>query len=97
MVHRSLLEAQILRPLQWFGLLEGREEKSDTGHFTSRHLYTRLPYSTAFFHSRFGSRAQMLYDTEKATMRGGSMLPSSTLTMPADVRRHYRRRPAYVR
>jgi hypothetical protein len=35
------IEAQILRPLQWFGLLEYREEKTDTGHGTSRHLYPK--------------------------------------------------------
>jgi hypothetical protein len=32
------MEAQILRPLQWFGLLEHREEKTDLGDLTNRHL-----------------------------------------------------------
>ena len=35
------MEAQILRPLQWFGLLEHREEKSDAGSFVRQHLYRK--------------------------------------------------------
>ena len=35
------MEAQILRPLQWFGLLEHREEKSDTGSFARQHFYRK--------------------------------------------------------
>ena len=35
------MEAQILRPLQWFGLLEHREEKTDNGDFTNRHFYRK--------------------------------------------------------
>lgn len=35
------MEAQILRPLQWFGLLEHREEKDGTGTFSRRHLYRK--------------------------------------------------------
>jgi hypothetical protein len=35
------MEAQILRPLLWFGLLEHREEKTDPGHFDRRHFYRK--------------------------------------------------------
>ena len=35
------MEAQILRPLQWFGLLEHREDEKDPGHFGRRHLYRK--------------------------------------------------------
>jgi hypothetical protein len=35
------MEAQILRPLLWFGLLEHREDEEDAGHFGRRHLYRK--------------------------------------------------------
>ena len=35
------VEAQILRPLQWFGLLEHREEKDGAGTFSRRHFYRK--------------------------------------------------------
>jgi hypothetical protein len=35
------MEAQILRPLVWFGLLEHREENTDSDHFGRRHLYRK--------------------------------------------------------
>ena len=35
------MEARILRPLQWFGLLEHREDETDTGRFGRRHLYRK--------------------------------------------------------
>jgi hypothetical protein len=35
------IEAQILRPLQWFGLLEHREEKIDTSTFAKGHFYRK--------------------------------------------------------
>jgi len=35
------MEAQILRPLQWFGLLEHREEKADSGSFARQHFYRK--------------------------------------------------------
>lgn len=35
------MEAQILRPLQWFGLLEHKVEKIDGDEFASRHLYRK--------------------------------------------------------
>lgn len=35
------MEAQILRPLQWFGLLEHREEKADTGNLARQHFYRK--------------------------------------------------------
>jgi hypothetical protein len=35
------MEAQILRPLQWFGLLEHRDEKIDPSRFETRHLYRK--------------------------------------------------------
>ena len=35
------MEAQILRPLLWFGLLEHREEEKDPGHFGRQHLYRK--------------------------------------------------------
>ena len=35
------MEAQILRPLLWFGLLDHKEEKDDTNHLTSLHLYRK--------------------------------------------------------
>jgi hypothetical protein len=35
------MEAQILRPLLWFGLLEHREENTDSDRFGSRHLYRK--------------------------------------------------------
>ena len=35
------MEAQILRPLLWFGLLEHREDEKDPGYFGRRHLYRK--------------------------------------------------------
>jgi hypothetical protein len=35
------MEAQILRPLCWFGILEHREEKTGTGHFERWHFYRK--------------------------------------------------------
>ena len=35
------MEAQILRPLLWFGLLEHREENTDSDQFGRRHLYRK--------------------------------------------------------
>jgi hypothetical protein len=35
------MEARILRPLQWFGLLEHREENTDGDRFGRRHLYRK--------------------------------------------------------
>jgi hypothetical protein len=35
------MEAQILRPLLWFGLLEYRDEKTDSNRFETRHLYRK--------------------------------------------------------
>jgi hypothetical protein len=35
------MEAQMLRPLQWFGLLEHREVKSDTDMFAQQHFYRK--------------------------------------------------------
>jgi hypothetical protein len=35
------MEAQMLRPLQWFGLLEHREEKSDTSILAPQHFYRK--------------------------------------------------------
>jgi hypothetical protein len=37
------MEAQILRPLLWFGLLEHREEHIDSDQFGRRHLYRKTP------------------------------------------------------
>ena len=42
------MEAQILRPLVWFGLLEYHVEKIADSRFTARHYYRkRLYYSIA--------------------------------------------------
>jgi hypothetical protein len=35
-----MMEAQILRPLQWFGLLEHKDDQIDPNHQT-RHLYRK--------------------------------------------------------
>ena len=35
------MEAQILRPLLWFGLLEYRDEKTNSNRFETRHLYRK--------------------------------------------------------
>ena len=51
------MEAQILRPLQWFGLLEHREDEIDRGRFERRHLYRK----TALF-DRFVSFQVTLED-----------------------------------
>ena len=37
--HSSL--ARVLRPLLWFGLLEHREENTDSDQFGRRHLYRK--------------------------------------------------------
>jgi len=37
----AAMEAQILRPLLWFGLLEHRDYEEDAGHFGRRHLYRK--------------------------------------------------------
>jgi hypothetical protein len=42
------MEAQILRPLLWFGLLEYREDKSNTDRFERRHLYRKAPLFDRF-------------------------------------------------
>ncbi len=35
------MEAQILRPLVWFGLLERRQDDIEPGHFVGRHFYRK--------------------------------------------------------
>ena len=35
------MEAKILRPLLWFGLLEHRSEKISTGRFDELHFYRK--------------------------------------------------------
>jgi hypothetical protein len=35
------MEARILRPLQWFGLLEHRKDETDPGRFEMRHFYRK--------------------------------------------------------
>ena len=35
------MEARILRPLQWFGLLERREDRTDSRHNERRNLYRK--------------------------------------------------------
>jgi hypothetical protein len=35
------MEARILRPLQWFGLLEHREDGTELRRFERRHLYRK--------------------------------------------------------
>jgi hypothetical protein len=35
------MEAQMLRPLRWFGLLEYRDEKIDSSRFETRHFYRK--------------------------------------------------------
>ena len=37
------MEARILRPLLWFGLLEHRSEKIPHGRFVARHYYRKVP------------------------------------------------------
>jgi hypothetical protein len=37
----SMMEAKILRPLEWFGLLEHRAEKPDPGQWATRHFYRK--------------------------------------------------------
>ena len=37
------MEARILRPLLWFGLLEYRSEKVPDTQFTARHCYRKAP------------------------------------------------------
>jgi hypothetical protein len=36
------MEARILRPLLWFGLLEQRSEKIQNNEFGDRHFYRRV-------------------------------------------------------
>ena len=52
------MEARILRPLQWFGLLEHREDGTKLRSFARRHLYRK----TALF-DRFLSFEVRLEDT----------------------------------
>ncbi len=42
------MEAQILRPLQWYGLLDYREDRSDAGGFERRHLDRKTPLFDRF-------------------------------------------------
>ena len=37
------MEARILRPLLWFGLLEYRSEKLPDSRFATRHYYRKTP------------------------------------------------------
>jgi hypothetical protein len=41
-------EAQILRPLQWSGLLEYRDEKIDSSRFETHHLYRKTGFFDRF-------------------------------------------------
>ena len=40
---RYAMEARILRPLLWFGLLEQRSEKIHDGTFSERRFYRKVP------------------------------------------------------
>jgi hypothetical protein len=42
------MEARILRPLLWFGLLEHRAEKSSDGGFAGRRIYRKSPLFDRF-------------------------------------------------
>jgi len=48
------MEAQILRPLRWFGLLEHRVDKIDPDRFETRHFYRKIALFDRFlsFHVR---------------------------------------------
>ena len=56
------MEAWILRPLQWFGLLEHREDETELRRFKRRDLYRK----TALF-DRFLSFEVRLEDTRVPT------------------------------
>jgi hypothetical protein len=59
----SSYEAQVLRPRQWFGLPEHKEQKEDAGDPL---LIGKRRCSTASFRSKFGSNAPTPPDTEAA-------------------------------
>ena len=42
------MEARILRPLLWFGLLEHRAEKAPGARFAERHFYRKAPLFDRF-------------------------------------------------
>jgi hypothetical protein len=42
------MEAKILRPLLWFGLLEHKEDEKDPGQFGKRHFYRKTPLFDRF-------------------------------------------------
>jgi hypothetical protein len=44
----SYAEAQILRPLLWFGLLEHREDQTEVGRFERRYSYRKTPLFDRF-------------------------------------------------
>jgi len=44
----SAMEARILRPLMWFGLLEYRSEGISTSELVERHLYRKTPLFDRF-------------------------------------------------
>jgi hypothetical protein len=53
------MEARILRPLQWFGLLEHREDGTESRRFERRHLYRKTALLDRFlpFEVRLEARA----------------------------------------
>jgi hypothetical protein len=46
-----VMEARILRPLLWFGLLDHRSEKAPGARFAERHFYRKAPLFDRFFSS----------------------------------------------
>ena len=69
------MEAWILRPLEWFGLLEHMEDETESSRFRRRHLYRK----TALF-DRFLSFEVRLEDTR---------VPRTEWQSPSDLRGHY--------
>jgi hypothetical protein len=68
----SAMEARILRPLWWFGLLEARSQEKSPTELVAHRLYRKAPCVIVFCNSMFRSRDQIF------GIRGAASYPSAT-------------------